>query len=79
MAMSFKQSIVKSKIRQARLAAIKKAIRYIPIHPKFDERETDYAVGYERGRAAVANEIRAILDSPDFKGAYVPCNTVVSK
>ena len=76
MAMSFKQSIVKSKIRQARLAAIKRSLRHIAVKPKFDEHETDYEVGYERGRAAMANEIRAILDSPDFNGAYVACNAV---
>jgi hypothetical protein len=79
MPFSFKESIVKSKIRQARLAAIKRVIRYIPVKPTFDENETNYEVGYARGRAAVAAEIRAILDSPDFKGAYVPCNTGVGK
>lgn len=72
-----KQIIVASKTRQARLASIKRILQHIPVKVTFDywDSESDYDRGFERGRASVANEIRAILDKPVFLPAYEPGNT----
>lgn len=77
MALPLKELIIKAKTRQARLKAIKKLIQNIPANPKFEywEYEDEQEVGREKGRAELANEIRAILNGPAFPEAYRPGNT----
>lgn len=76
MALGIKELIIKAKTRQARLAAIKRLIQNIPANPKFEywEYDDEQQVGYEKGQAALANEIRKILYNPIFEEAYRPGN-----
>jgi hypothetical protein len=77
MALPIKELIIKAKTRQARLRAIKKLIQNIPANPTFEYYEYDepQEVGREKGRAELANEIRAILNGNPFEEAYRPGNT----
>lgn len=77
MALPLKELLIKAKTRQARLKAIKKLIQNISANPTFEYYEMDdqQEVGREKGRAELANEIRAILYGPAFEEAYRPGNT----
>lgn len=75
MALPLKELIIKAKTRQARLKAIKKLIQNIPVSPGGYYYEEPYEIGYEKGQAELANQIRAILHGPAFEEAYRPGNT----
>lgn len=57
----------KHKVRQARLTRIRRAIQGIPPKPSFDSWDTEWDVGYAKGRAELAAEIRQILNNDPFE------------